>query len=242
MRHDRARRWGNAVAAAALERLETVRAVATLPIVLGYRVTDQRELIDADVARWLAVIGAEEGDGHGLHSLLYAFKEFRSLFYWRLACGNAAGALAARVLRGLYKPVAGLNLATKEIGPGLFIAHGEATTLAGERIGANCYVHQGVTIGWDYKSLRTPVVGDDVFIGAGAVIVGAIVIGDGARIGANALVLCDVPPGATAVGVPARVVPGPIDLERLQRDAAAFTGELTAPAARLGELGVEELG
>jgi serine O-acetyltransferase len=44
-----------------------------------------------------------------------------------------------------------------------------------------------------------------VFIGAGAVIVGAVTIGDGARIGSNAVVLCDVPAGATAVGAPARV-------------------------------------
>jgi serine O-acetyltransferase len=47
-----------------------------------------------------------------------------------------------------------------------------------------------------------------VFIGAGAKVLGAITIGDGAMIGANAVVMCDVPPGATAVGIPARIVPG----------------------------------
>ena len=101
---------------------------------------------------------------------------------------------------------------TPDIGPGLFVAHGHSTTLAAERIGANCYVHQGVTIGWDYRSERAPILGDDVFLGAGAVVVGAVTIGDGARIGSNAVVLCDIPDDATAVGAPARVFTRPADL------------------------------
>ena len=66
-----------------------------------------------------------------------------------------------------------------------------------------------MTVGWDYRGDRRPIIGDDVFIGAGAKILGAVTIGDGARIGANAVVVCDVPAGATAVGVPARIVAGP---------------------------------
>jgi len=215
----------DATATALAAGLEKCRAIATLPLLLAYRVTDQRELIDADVAGWLAVIGAT-GDGRGLHSLLYAFREFRSLFYWRLQCGNGKGALAAKVMRGIWKGVDSLMLSTRDIGPGLFIAHGHGTSLSGSKIGANCYVHQGVTIGWDYRSERTPIIGDNVFIGAGAVIVGAVTIGDGARIGANAVVLSDVPPGATAVGVPARVLPEPDDCEKLQREAATIPSRL----------------
>lgn len=51
-----------------------------------------------------------------------------------------------------------------------------------------------------------PEIGDDVFIGAGARVLGGIVVGDGARIGANAVVIQDVPAGATVVGIPARVI------------------------------------
>ncbi len=65
-----------------------------------------------------------------------------------------------------------------------------------------------MTIGWDYRGARRPIVGDDVFIGAGAKVLGAITVGDGAMIGANAVVMCNVPAGATAVGIPARIVPG----------------------------------
>jgi serine O-acetyltransferase len=63
-----------------------------------------------------------------------------------------------------------------------------------------------VTVGWDYRGARRPIIGDNVFIGAGAKVLGAVTVGDGARIGANAVVVCDVPAGATAVGVPARIV------------------------------------
>jgi serine O-acetyltransferase len=187
-----------------LRVFERGRAYTTIPLGWAYLASDQQDVIDADVRRWLEIFRAADGE-HSLHSLLYAFEEFRGVFYYRLSGGNATGALLARLLCRIWKPVASLNLATADIGPGLFVAHGYATTLAAERIGANCYVHQCVTIGWDYRSERAPIVGDDVFIGAGAVIVGAVTIGDGARIGSNAVVLCDVPAGATAVGAPARV-------------------------------------
>jgi serine O-acetyltransferase len=179
--------------------------VGALPLAWAVRFSDQGDAIRADVDRWLGVLHAADGVS-GLHGLLYAFPEFRALYYHRFAGGNALGALLARLMRHIWRPVEGLNLATADIGPGLFIAHGHATTLSATRIGANCYVHQCVTVGWDYRSESLPIIGDDVFIGAGAVILGAVTIGDGAMIGANSVVLCDVPAGATAVGQPARVL------------------------------------
>ncbi len=192
-----------------LERLEQWRAVATVPLAWAVRLSDRRELIRADVDQWLAVLGAADGV-RGLHSLLYAFPEFRSLYYYRLSSGNASGALAARLMRHLWRPVATLSLLTPDIGSGLFLAHGHSITLHAESIGLNCYIHQGVTVGWDYDGDRKPVIGDGVFIGAGAAVLGPVTIGDGARVGANAVVLCDVPAGATAVGIPARIVLRPV--------------------------------
>jgi serine O-acetyltransferase len=78
-------------------------------------------------------------------------------------------------------------------------------------IGDDCIIHHQVTIG-KLKlpaSEGSPRLGDGVVVGAGAKILGNVTIGTGARIGANAVVLQDVPAGATAVGVPARIVQSP---------------------------------
>ena len=189
-----------------IDRVDTWRSVAVYPLIFTYRLTDQQEVIDADCTRWadLLWMGPDQRV-RLLGRFLFAFPEFRSVYYHRLAFGNPAGALAGRILAHVWKGVPGLDLSGTPIGPGLFVSHGQGTILSAERIGANLQVHQGVTIGWDYRGDRRPIVGDDVFIGAGAKVLGAITIGDGARIGANAVVVCDVPAGATAVGIPARL-------------------------------------
>jgi serine O-acetyltransferase len=88
------------------------------------------------------------------------------------------------------------------IGPGLYVPHPVGTVITARRIGANVTLISGITIGMRSEP-KFPVIGDGVFVGAGARILGGITVGDGAQIGANAVVLKDVPEGATAVGVPA---------------------------------------
>lgn len=74
-------------------------------------------------------------------------------------------------------------------------------------VGNRCMIYQHVTIGaLEDGSDEVPTIGNDVVIGAGATLLGPIRIGDGARIGAGAVVLKDVPAGATAVGVPAKIL------------------------------------
>jgi len=73
-------------------------------------------------------------------------------------------------------------------------------------IGVNCLLLQQVTIGILEVGGGSPRLGGHVDVGAGAKILGGVVIGDHAKIGANAVVLTDVPAGATAVGVPARII------------------------------------
>jgi serine O-acetyltransferase len=197
-------RWVDPAARYLLTQLEGCRALATMPLVWLYRVTDQQPVIDADVARWADVLWVSDRD-RMLARLLYAFPEFRAVFYHRLRSGNPTGALLGRLAEHLWRPVTGIDLRGTPIGPGLFVSHGQATILSAERIGANLWVHQGVTVGWDYQGERKPIIGNDVFIGAGAKVLGAVTVGDGARIGANAVVVCDVPAGATAVGIPAQI-------------------------------------
>lgn len=92
------------------------------------------------------------------------------------------------------------------IGPGLYIAHPVGTVLMARRIGANASFIAAVTVGMR-DTHDFPILGDGVMVGAGARILGGIKLGDGCTIGANAVVISDVPAGATAVGVPARVLP-----------------------------------
>ncbi|MBP1543898.1 MAG: serine O-acetyltransferase [Oscillospiraceae bacterium] len=96
-----------------------------------------------------------------------------------------------------------------KIGKGLFIDHG-AGVVIGEttEIGDNCTLYQNVTLGGTGKDVgkRHPTLGNNVLVGAGARVLGPFRIGDNSKIAANAVVLEEVPPNCTAVGVPARVV------------------------------------
>lgn len=96
------------------------------------------------------------------------------------------------------------------IGERVFIDHG-AGVVIGEtaEIGNDCVLYHGVTLGGQGDSIdgrRHPRIGNNVVIGANATLLGPIVVGDGAKIGAGAVVVRDVPAGYTAVGIPARLI------------------------------------
>jgi serine O-acetyltransferase len=96
-----------------------------------------------------------------------------------------------------------------KVGRRLKFEHFGGIIISGDAvIGDDVIIRNGVTIGLKYTNhAGAPVIGNRVDIGAGAKIIGPITIGDDAVIGANAVVLCDVPAGATAVGIPARILP-----------------------------------
>ncbi|MDD2332329.1 MAG: serine O-acetyltransferase [Candidatus Cloacimonetes bacterium] len=92
---------------------------------------------------------------------------------------------------------------------GLYLPHPNGIVIGEHvKIGCNCIIHQGVTLGarGEDHTLANPIIGDEVEIGSGAKILGKLKIGNQARIGANAVVLSDVPDGGVAVGIPARVI------------------------------------
>jgi len=194
-----------------LDRL--LRLGLATPLALVYWLTDQRPAIDADLRRWIVVAEAERwpviptDDGvRALLDLLGIAPAFRTLFYYRASRGKRAGRIAVRLLRRLYPGEVALHLQVGELGPGLYLAHGFSTILLARKVGANCRVHQNVTLGWNDRN-ELPSIGDGVTIYTGAVVLGGVTIGDGAVIGANAVVTKDVPPGTIAVGVPAEIRP-----------------------------------
>jgi len=95
------------------------------------------------------------------------------------------------------------------IGQRVFIDHGMGVVIGETAIvGDSCLIYQGVTLGGtsSARTKRHPTLGKNVTVGANAVVIGAIVVGDGARVGSGSVVVRDVPANATVVGIPAHVV------------------------------------
>jgi serine O-acetyltransferase len=118
--------------------------------------------------------------------------------------------IAPRVLSYLTRSVTGVEIhPAAKIGQEFFIDHGSGVVI-GEtaEIGQRVTLYQGVTLGGTgfQRGKRHPTLGDNVTVGSGAKLLGPIAVGDGAKIGANTVVIEDVPPGATVVGNPGHPV------------------------------------
>ena len=144
--------------------------------------------------------------------VLTCYPGFHALLIHRLAhkLWNAKLRWLARFLSHVSRFLTGIEIHPgAKIGRRVFIDHGMGVVI-GEtaEIGDDTTLYHGVTLGgtsWN-KGKRHPTLGKNVVVGAGAKILGPITVGDGAKIGSNAVVVKDVPPGATAVGIPARII------------------------------------
>ena len=161
--------------------------------------------------------------------------------------------LPARLVSNLSRLLTGIDIhPAARLGRRIVMDHGMGIVI-GEtaEIGDDCYLYHQVTLGVarTMPNKRHPTVGRNVTIGAGAKVLGAIRVGDGARIGANAVVVEDVPADVTVVGIPARQVERrrrpafepygtPCDgtLEPIERDIEALRAELLALEARVAAL------
>ncbi len=118
--------------------------------------------------------------------------------------------LPARLISHLGRALTGIEIhPCAQIGERFFIDHGMGVVI-GETtiIGDNCHLYQGVTLGGTStkRAKRHPTLGEGVVVGAGAKIIGAVNIGDDAKIGAGSVVVTNVPPNATVIGVPGHIV------------------------------------
>lgn len=113
------------------------------------------------------------------------------------------------LLNKIVEVVTGISIpSSAKIGSGLYIGHFGGIFVHGRAtLGSHCSIGTGVTIGTrGLGNQGVPVIGDNVFVGVGAKIIGGITVGNNVRIGANSVVLSDVPDDATVVGIPARIV------------------------------------
>lgn len=134
--------------------------------------------------------------------------------------GTPGGRLPARLLAHLSRALTGVEIHPgARLGRRFFIDHGMGVVI-GEtsEVGDDVMIYHGVTLGGRSmaRTKRHPSVGDRVVVGAGARLLGPVVVGDDAKIGANAVVVEDVPAGSVVVGVPGRVR----EVPHAERDAA----------------------
>ncbi len=213
----------------------------------GKAVAAMREEIKADIRAIKERDPAAKSDVEvlllysGLHAIL-AYRVSHKLYV-------SGHTFSARAVSQLARFFTGIEIHPgATIGKGLVIDHGMGIVI-GEttEIGDNCTLYQGVTLGGTGKDLgkRHPTIGNNVLVGAGAKVLGPIMIDDNSKVAANAVVLKDIAENSTAVGIPARVVrqggrkvddldqihiPDPVSQEfaRLEEKINALSAELEA--------------
>jgi len=165
----------------------------------------------------------------GLHALV--------MHRWAHACWARGLRWLGRFISHVARWLTGIEIHPgATIGRRVFIDHGMGVVV-GEttEIGDECTIYQGVTLGGTSLTKgakRHPTLGRGVIVSAGAKVLGGFTVGDGARVGSNAVLLQAVPPGATAVGIPARILQRSADAQR--EEAAAKMG-FSAYGVTLGE-------
>jgi len=169
-----------------------------------------KEYLDADWARLCSLLGTP---GVPRHLTSHFGPRFAPVTLVRLAqIAHISGyRRIAKVFSLVNFMLFGLEVPARlPLGPGIVIPHPQGIVLGAGSIGANATIFHQVTLGgriadFEYDPQKRPHVGDNVTISVGAKILGPFHLGDGCVIGANAVVLCDVPPSALAVGVPAKI-------------------------------------
>lgn len=179
---------------------------------LYFKQAKNHEIIADDLARNIAQFVLRKGmvnpnkkdiSFYRFCYLLSFYKMVRNIFYARVKTHSK---FAVKVMSLFAFPQSFLDISSSaSIGGGLIVQHGYATIIDPRSMGQNCWVNQGVTIGYT-NDTDCPTIGNNVVIGAGAKVLGNVTVGDNVVIGANCVVVKDIPSNSTVVGVPARIV------------------------------------
>ena len=173
-----------------------------IPAYLCFRTNRFQSKCKQDLEQWVKY--NPEVKGHGifwqLGYLLIHEKALRNIFLKRLHRNLGMYVM----IRILFKPLEScyINVPSEKIGGGLSFQHGFSTIVSAKEIGERCRIYQQVTVG--YHGEYAPVIGNDVRITAGAIVIGNVHIGNGAVVGAGAVVTHDVGENTTVIGVSAK--------------------------------------
>ncbi|MHB8253113.1 MAG: serine O-acetyltransferase [Acidiferrobacter sp.] len=179
---------------------------------------------------YFASIFARDPAARSRFEILTLYPGIHAVGLYRVAHGfwNLRLRWLAQVVAHIARFLTGIEIhPAARLGRRFFIDHGFGVVI-GEtaEVGDDCTLYQGVTLGgtsWQPEK-RHPTLGNNVVVGAGAKILGPITVGDGARIGSNSVVVKDVPPGATVVGIPGHVVVKPGERARSRAALAQKIG------------------
>lgn len=171
-----------------------------IPAYIIYLRSNNRNKIRMDIEHWNEVKGLNGVDFWPFSFYMLFYKEFRTIFLYRISENKCL----EYTMKLLFPWEKSLYIACADIGGGLFIQHGFSTIIAAKRVGEHCWINQQVTIG--YKGEDAPIIGDNVNIYAGAIVIGKIKLENYVSVGAGAVVTKDVEVGQTVIGNPARVV------------------------------------
>ncbi len=172
---------------------------------LAYQTSTYKDRIEKDVDRfWMVHYGKKPSSYTiGIIRELVNCIEFRNLFFFR--CGRIGRILSHLSLFFLPKQkLLSFGVAREKFGGGAFLQHAYCTAITAQSIGENFWVCRGVSI--SYSGNGCPKIGNNVFIGTGAIITGNITIGDNVSVGAGTTVVRDVPDNTLVVSQKARYI------------------------------------
>jgi serine O-acetyltransferase len=172
---------------------------------LIYLLLRRNKYFKEDLLFWGKIRSYSQNNFTSFLRLVSSFPEFRSLIYFRLKKQSNIGWFISLIYSIFYKGMNNLYINCESIDGGFYILHGFSTVISAERIGSFFWVHHQATIGFLNKS-GCPTIGNNVYVGAGAKVLGKIKIGNNVAIGANSVVVRDVPDNCAVVGIPGKIV------------------------------------
>ena len=205
-------------------------------------------MIFKNLARQISVILEHDPAARSRLEVIFCYPGFHAIFFYYLShfAWRHGLKLLGRFISHVGRVTTGIEIhPAAKVGKGLFIDHGMGVVIgATAEIGDDVTLYQGVTLGGtslERGIKRHPTLGNGVIVGAGAKVLGPVIVGPNARIGSNAVVVKDVAPGTTVVGVPAKEVGNVRPDKNHNFMAYGITDNLPDPIARALDQLIEEV-